>query len=147
MTLHYREAPPSGRGASNDILGVGYKMAKYISLILSGVLLNAFAQVLLKKGMLGIGYFEIQFQNLFPMIKRVAGNFHILLGLGSYVISVAIWLLVLARVEVSYAYPFLSVGYVVVTLMGYFMFQESLSWMRVIAVGVIIVGVILLSRS
>ncbi len=126
-------------------------MTRYIPLILSGVLLNAFAQVLLKKGMLGIGYFEIQFQNLFqnlfPMIKKVAANSYILLGLGSYVISVAIWLLVLARVEVSYAYPFLSVGYVVVTLIGYFIFQESLSWIRVVGISIIIVGVILLSRS
>jgi multidrug transporter EmrE-like cation transporter len=70
-----------------------------------------------------------------------------LLGLGSYVVSVAIWLLVLARVEVSYAYPFLSVGYVVVALMGYYIFQENLSWMRAIGIAVIIVGVILLSRS
>ena len=81
------------------------------------------------------------------MIKNVAANFYILLGLGSYVISVAIWLLVLARVEVSYAYPFLSVGYVVVTLMGYFVFQESLSWIRVVGISIIIVGVILLARS
>ena len=122
-------------------------MAKYIPLILSGVFLNAFAQLLLKKGMLGIGYFEMQFENLFPMIKKVAANSYILLGLGSYVISVAIWLLVLARVEVSYAYPFLSVGYVVVTLMGYFIFQENLSWIRVAGISIIIVGVILLSRS
>lgn len=122
-------------------------MAKYILLILSGVLLNAFAQLLLKRGMLGIGYFEIQFQNFFPMIKRVATSSYILLGLSSYVISVAIWLLVLARVEVSYAYPFLSVGYVVVTLMGYFLFQENLSWMRFLGISVIILGVILLSRS
>lgn len=122
-------------------------MAKYIPLILSGVLLNAFAQLLLKKGMLGIGYFEMQLQNLFPMLKNVAANSYILLGLSSYVISVAIWLVVLARVEVSYAYPFLSVGYVVVTLIGYFIFQESLSWIRVIGMSIIIVGVILLSRS
>ncbi len=122
-------------------------MGKYIPLILSGVLLNAFAQLLLKKGMLGIGYFEMQFENLFPMIKKVAINSYILLGLGSYVISVVIWLLVLARVEVSYAYPFLSVGYVVVTLLGYFIFQESLSWIRVVSISIIIVGVILLSRS
>jgi multidrug transporter EmrE-like cation transporter len=122
-------------------------MTRYIPLILSGVLLNAFAQILLKKGMLGIGYFEIQFQNFFPMIKKVAVNSYILLGLGSYVVSVAIWLLVLARVEVSYAYPFLSVGYVVVTLTGYLLFQENLSWMRVVGISVIILGVILLSRS
>jgi multidrug transporter EmrE-like cation transporter len=122
-------------------------MAKYIPLILVGVLLNAFAQVLLKKGMLSIGYFEFHFQNFLPIIKKVTINSYILSGLASYVISVAIWLLVLARAEVSYAYPFLSVGYVVVTLMGYFIFQESLSWMRVIGITVIIAGVLLLSRS
>jgi multidrug transporter EmrE-like cation transporter len=122
-------------------------MAKYIPLILVGVLLNAFAQLLLKKGMLSIGYFEIQFQYLLPMVRKVATNFYILLGLGSYVVSVVIWLLVLARVEVSYAYPFLSVGYVVVALMGYYIFQENLSWMRAIGIGVIILGVVLLYRS
>ena len=122
-------------------------MVKYIPLILTGVLLNAFAQILLKKGMLGIGHFQIQIQNLFPIIQKVATNLYILLGLGSYVISVAVWLLVLSQVEVSYAYPFLSVGYVVVTLMGYFLFQESVSWMRVTGILIIIVGVILLSRS
>jgi multidrug transporter EmrE-like cation transporter len=54
---------------------------------------------------------------------------------------------VLARVEVSYAYPFLSVGYVVVTVMGYFFFQENLSWTRVVGIGVIVVGVLLMSRN
>ena len=122
-------------------------MAKYIPLILAGVLLYAIAQILLKKGMLGIGYFEFHSQSLFPVIKKVTINPYILSGLASYVISVAVWLLVLARVEVSYAYPFLSVGYVVVTLMGYFIFQENLPWMRVVGIAVIIVGVLLLSQS
>ncbi len=122
-------------------------MVKYIPVILAGVLLNAFAQILLKKGMLGIGYFEFHFQHFIPIVKKVTINPYILSGLASYVISVAIWLLVLARVEVSYAYPFLSVGYVVVTVMGYFIFQENLSWMRVFGIAVIIVGVLLLSRS
>jgi multidrug transporter EmrE-like cation transporter len=122
-------------------------MVRYIPLILVGVLLNAIAQILLKKGMLSIGYFEFHFENFFPIIKKVTNNLYILSGLTSYVISVMIWLLVLARVEVSYAYPFLSVGYVVVTVMGYFIFQESLSWMRVVGIAVIIVGVLLLSRS
>jgi multidrug transporter EmrE-like cation transporter len=122
-------------------------MVKYIPLILTGVLLNAIAQILLKKGMLSIGYFEFHFENFFPIIKKITNNLYILSGLTSYVISVMIWLLVLARVEVSYAYPFLSVGYVVVTVMGYFIFQENLSWMRGIGIAVIIVGVLLLSRS
>ena len=57
-------------------------MLKYIPLILTGVLLNAFAQILLKKGMLSIGYFGIQFESLLPMVRKVATNFYILLGLG-----------------------------------------------------------------
>lgn len=122
-------------------------MVKYIPLILAGVLLNAFAQVLLKKGMLSIGYFEFHFQTLSPIIKKVTINPYVLSGLAAYVISVAVWLLVLARVEVSYAYPFLSVGYVVVTWMGYFIFQENLSWIRVVGIAVIIVGVLLLSQG
>jgi multidrug transporter EmrE-like cation transporter len=122
-------------------------MGKYIPVILAGVLLNAFAQILLKRGILATGYFEFHFQNFLPILKKVVINPYILSGLASYVISVAIWLLVLARVEVSYAYPFLSVGYVVVTLMGYFIFQENLSWMRVIGIAVIIAGVLLLSQS
>jgi multidrug transporter EmrE-like cation transporter len=122
-------------------------MVRYIPVILAGVFLNAFAQVLLKRGMLGIGYFEFHFQSLFPVIKKVAINPYILSGLASYVISVAIWLLVLARVEVSYAYPFLSVGYVVITLASYFVFQENLSWMRGLGVAVIVLGVLLLSQT
>jgi len=122
-------------------------MAKYIPLILAGVLLNAIAQILLKKGMVSIGYFQFHFQNFFPIVKKVAINPYILSGLASYVISVVVWLLVLARVEVSYAYPFLSVGYAVVMVMGYFIFQENLSWMRVVGIAVIIVGVLLLSGN
>jgi hypothetical protein len=60
-------------------------MSKYIPLILAGVLLNAFAQILLKKGMLSIGYFEFQFQNFFPIIKKVTINLYVLSGLASYV--------------------------------------------------------------
>jgi hypothetical protein len=92
-------------------------MVRYIPTILTGVLLNAFAQVLLKKGMLNIGYFEFNFQTFIPIIKKVTVNPYILSGLASYVISVAVWLLVLARWK-SYLSRS-SVGYVVVTVMGY----------------------------
>ena len=48
-------------------------------------------------------------------------------GLLCYVVSVAVWLLVLSRVEVSFAYPLLSVGYIVNAVAGYYLFQENLS--------------------
>jgi hypothetical protein len=82
----------------------------YLPLILFGVLLNAAAQLFLKEGMRRIGHFDFVWANFFPIAVQVAGNIFILGGLLCYIISVAVWLLVLSRVEVSYAYPLLSVG-------------------------------------
>lgn len=116
-------------------------------LILLGVLLNAAAQLLLKAGMSQIGHFEFSMANLLPIGFRVAANLPIISGLVAYVISVVVWLLVLSRVQVSYAYPMLSIGYVVNALAAYYLFGESLSMTRVIGIFIIISGVYLISRS
>jgi multidrug transporter EmrE-like cation transporter len=54
---------------------------------------------------------------------------------------------VLSRVEVSFAYPFLSIGYVVVAIVGYYFFNESLTLTRILGILIICVGVYLISRS
>lgn len=122
-------------------------MVKYIPLILSSVLLNAFAQILLKKGMMSIGHFEFSLVQMLPMVGKVSTNLFILLGLICYVISVGIWILVLSRVEVSFAYPFLSIGYIVTAAIGYLAFGENLSDYRIAGILVICIGVFLISQS
>ena len=68
-------------------------------------------------------------------------------GLGCYVLSVVFWILALARVEVSVAYPMLSLGYVVNALAAWWLFDENLSGTRLAGIGVILVGVWLVARS
>lgn len=119
----------------------------YLPLILLGVLLNAGAQLLLKAGMRHIGYFEFAWVNLVPIGQQVLINPFVLGGLASYVVSVAVWLLVLSRVEVGFAYPMLSVGYIVNAVAGHYLFQENLSLTRVGGILVIIAGVFLVTRS
>ena len=119
----------------------------YIPLILLGVLLNAAAQLFLKEGMRRIGHFDFVWSNLVPITLQVAGNIFILGGLLCYVISVAVWLLVLSRVEVSYAYPLLSVGYIVNAVAGYYLFQENLSVTRISGIAIICVGVYFVTKS
>lgn len=116
-------------------------------LILLGVMLNAAAQLLLKAGMNQIGHFEFSFANIVPIGMKVMMNFPIVAGLVTYVISVGVWLLVLSRVQVSYAYPMLSIGYIVNAIAAYYFFGESLSVIRVSGIFVIIVGVYLVSRT
>ena len=65
----------------------------------------------------------------------------------SYAVSILLWIVVLSKVEVSFAYPFLSIGYVVAALVGYYFFGESLSLIRVAGIIIICVGVYLISRS
>lgn len=121
-------------------------MNRYLPLILSGVLLNAMAQLALKQGMRTIGHFSFKLDSLINTAPAAALNPFILAGLGCYVISVVIWLLVLSRVEVSYAYPLLSVGYIVTALAGKLLFNEAMGVMRWSGIIVICFGVWLITR-
>ncbi|MEO8157065.1 MAG: SMR family transporter [Betaproteobacteria bacterium] len=117
------------------------------SLVLAGVLLNAAAQLLLKAGTNSIGAFGFTTANLVPVGIKVASNPYIIGGLGCYVISVVVWIMALSRVEVSLAYPMLSIGYVVNALAAWYLFGEALSAQRMVGIGTIIVGVFLVARS
>jgi multidrug transporter EmrE-like cation transporter len=116
-------------------------------LILLGVLLNAGAQLLLKAGMSEIGHFEFNSSNLIPIGFKVIASPPIIMGVFTYVISVAVWLLVLSRVQVSYAYPMLSIGYVVNAVAAYYLFGENLSMMRITGILIIILGVYLVAQN
>lgn len=116
-------------------------------LILSAVMLNAAAQLLLKAGTNSIGEFAFNSGNILPIGIKLATEPHILGGLFCYVISVVVWIMVLSRVEVGMAYPMVSFGYVITALAAWWWFGESLSMERIIGIGVIILGVFLITRS
>jgi multidrug transporter EmrE-like cation transporter len=116
-------------------------------LVLLGVLLNAAAQLLLKAGTNAIGQFEFSAANLAPIGWKVATQPHILGGLSCYAVSVVVWIMALSRVEVSIAYPMLSVGYVVNALAAYLLFGEAVGLQRLVGIGIIIVGVCIVARS
>ena len=117
------------------------------SLVLTGVLLNAAAQLLLKAGTNRIGAFSFALQNVVPIGAKVATSPHVLAGLACYAVSVVVWILALSRAPVSVAYPMLSIGYVVNALAAYALFGESLTAQKLVGIGFIIVGVVLMGRS
>lgn len=122
-------------------------MNKYIPLIVVGVLLNAVAQLSLKQGMRIIGSFRFAPENFFPILLRASANPFVLAGLTCYVISVLVWMMVLSRVEVSFAYPLLSIGYVVTAFAGFMLFDENMNLVRWLGVVVICLGVYLITRT
>ena len=111
------------------------------------VMLNAGAQLLLKAGTNSVGAFEYSAANIIPVGWKLATEPHIIGGLSCYVISVVVWIMALSRVEVSIAYPLLSVGYVVNAIAAYYLFGEAVTPMRLTGIAVIIVGVWIVARS
>ena len=116
--------------------------------IITGVLLNAAAQLLLKAGTNGLGgAIHVNAQNWFSTGVKVFTQLPILAGLACYVISLLVWIIGLSRADVTVAYPMLSLGYVVAAIGAWIFLGEAVSPQRMLALGVIVVGVALLARS
>lgn len=117
------------------------------ALVLTGVMLNAAAQLLIKAGAATAGHFDFTAANILRAGLHFALQWQILLGLTCYAVSVVVWILALTRVQVSLAYPMLSLGYVVTAFAAWWLFGESLNPGKLAGIAVIIAGVVLLARS
>jgi multidrug transporter EmrE-like cation transporter len=69
------------------------------------------------------------------------------LGLGLYALGAVLWVWALGRVELSLAYPMLSFGYVIVTVLAHFMLGESLGPWKLGGLATICLGIWVLSRG
>jgi multidrug transporter EmrE-like cation transporter len=116
-------------------------------LIFAGVMLNVAAQLMIKAGTNSIGYFEFSRSNIMPIGVRLATEPHIIAAIACYALSVVIWTLALSRVQVSIAYPLVSMGYVVNVVAAWWFFNESINPAKVAGISVIILGVVIISRA
>ena len=121
--------------------------AKYVPLILFTVLTNAAAQIMLKRGMNAVGGFSIDGASVVDFATRTFLNPFVFFGLCIFVVSMISHLIVLSKVELSFAYPFLSLAYVVVAAYAFFVFQEDVGVMRMAGIGLICFGTILIAQS
>lgn len=112
------------------------------------VCLSAAAQIALKAGMTApavqrsLGHAPILDQ-----VGAVLLNPWVVLGLAFYGLSAVVWLLVLARVPVSTAYPFVAVAIVLTGLLGRLVFNDSFSATKLAGSALIVGGVALLARA
>lgn len=124
-------------------------MIKYaiLALILLDVALNVVGQLLLKYGMSQLGNFSLAFTALPPVFLKAATNLPVLLGLFCYGLGFLVWLIVLAKADVSYAYPLISLGYVFTAILARVLIGEAVTLTRMTGILVICLGVFLVARS
>lgn len=134
-------------GARNVIFKVGSYSMKQLILLLATVMLNVTGQLLMKKGMTTVGIISGELSVMAGTLMRAFLNPYVVAGVAAYGFSSIFWLVLLSRVDLSYAYPALSLGYVLITLVSAFVLGEQVSALRWAGVFVICIGVVMISRS
>jgi len=119
----------------------------FFILAVISISLNAMAQIALRKTMLALGALPTALNETFSFAASVLSNVWFYVGMGCYALSIGVWLVVLSRLEVSVAYPLQSIGYVIAATIGFFFLNENLTLLRTSGIGLICLGVILISRS
>jgi len=103
------------------------------------------AQILMKHGMIMFGAFPVSqlLAKTIPMVFQP----YVFLGILFFGVSSIFWLAVISRIDLSMAYPLVSVAYIVVAIYSYFVFKEDVSPIRWLGIIIICLGVFLISRS
>lgn len=118
-----------------------------LSLILLTVLMSASAQLVLKLGVTDTHLaMALKTDFIAALLAAISSPF-IWLGLIIYGHSVGLWIWVLSKVDLSVAYPFVGLGFVVTMLFGMFFLQESVTPARAIGTLCIVVGCVLVGKS
>jgi len=118
-----------------------------LSLILISVTISAVAQIALKHGMSSPAVQAGFTSGLEKLAPLVAAHPFVWLGLALYGAGALLWLGVLAQVDVSQAYPFVGLGFLLTMVFGVILLGESVSAMRLIGTLLVVAGVILVSRA
>jgi multidrug transporter EmrE-like cation transporter len=116
-------------------------------LILSGVILNAGAQLLLKAGTNSLGTLNFNREAILSTLLRITFEPFIIVGLAFYILSFVIWIAALSKVDVSIAYPMLSIGYLINAVAAWYLFGEVVSQQKIAGLVTIMLGVYLVARS
>ena len=123
-------------------------MAQSLALIISSVSLAVVGQLLIKTGMSKIGVVDLQSMvNVKGLVAQIIFSPFVAGGLTLYVLSAVVWLIVLSRVDLSFAYPFAGLGYVMVVLLSRLFLKEDVNLFRWMGVILICSGVIFISKS
>ncbi len=122
-------------------------MSKFFIFIIVTVCLNATSQLLMKAGMNKVGQAEFSTSRISAMALDAITNPLIIFGLVTMTISMGTHLLALSRFDVSFAFPFISLAYVIVAVWGYFFLGEDVNATRLVGIATIILGTIIVARS
>ncbi|HII14870.1 MAG TPA: hypothetical protein HA362_01000 [Nanoarchaeota archaeon] len=119
-----------------------YKLILFIS-----IAIGIAGQLVLKQGMNRHGKAVVRMRSIVHDIWDIYFNKWVITGAVLYIGALPLWLMALSKIDLSYAYPLVSINFVAITLLSKFIFREKVTTFRWLSVFTILVGVILLTMS
>jgi multidrug transporter EmrE-like cation transporter len=120
---------------------------KGMGFILLSIGLNVVGQLLMRHTMIEHGEVEFSFGRVLPIALELFSKPLVIFSLFLYLVAGLFWLVALSKVELSVAYPMLSLGYVAVFVLSWLLLSENVSVLRFLGTAIIGFGIYLLTRS
>lgn len=115
---------------------------KTLILAFSAPAIGTVGQLLLKHVMKSVGPIgTVDLASANHIVPRLLGNPLFIAAVALYCLGFLVWLVVLSKLELSYAYPILALSYCMVPLLSHMLFGEQVSLMRWVGIGIICCGV------
>jgi len=118
------------------VFAVYFRKRLLMIFILSSILLNAIAQVFMK--LASAKNFEF---------RSIITNWSLMIAGSCYILSILLWLKGLSGTPLSKAYPLQSLGYILVFATSYFVLKESISFLQILGLLVICLGILILGAA
>jgi multidrug transporter EmrE-like cation transporter len=120
-----------------------------LALILTSIVLGSIGQVVLKIGankLENISQVAFSIESILKIVWEIFSTPVIIVGLVFFALSFLLWVVVLTKMQLSYAYPMVSLGYIVVSILSYLIFKESFTLNKILGIGIIIIGIFIINR-
>ena len=111
------------------------------------VFLTVYSQVVIKWQVLAAGAFPADSAGQFWFLARLLLNPWVVSALAAGLLAVVSWMAAMTRLELSHAYPFMSLSFVLVLVLSGMVFDEPVTAYKMLGLSLIVAGIIVGSQG
>lgn len=117
------------------------------SYILMTVLFTVYSQLIMRWQVAAAGPLPADAYGKVGFILSLLVNPWVLSGIAATFLAGVSWMLVMTKFEISYAYPFVSLNYIFVFVVGIILFNEPVSLLKLVGTALVILGLIVVAKG
>lgn len=115
--------------------------------ILSTIFFTTYSQLIMRWQVGNTGGLDPGLEGKIFFIVKMLTNIWVLSGIAATFLAGISWMMAMTKFEISYAFPFVSLNYILILVAGFIVFGESFSAVKAVGTLLVIAGLITISRG